>query len=119
MQLPGIGPKTASWAVRNWLESDEVAILDIHVIRAGILMKIFSPNHRPERNYLAMERRFLDLAMALNAKAGNLDALIWQQMRSTPLIVNTCLAYGEPGNSTPGYINPQRRPTKPFQLPLL
>jgi N-glycosylase/DNA lyase len=118
MKLPGIGPKTASWAVRNWLGSDEVAILDIHVIRAGVLMKIFSPKDRPERNYLDMERRFLDLATALNAKAGNLDALIWQQMRSTPLIVNACLEQGEPGNSTLVNVNSQKRQAKPYQLPL-
>lgn len=118
MKLPGIGPKTASWAVRNWLGSDEVAILDIHVIRAGVLMKIFSPNDRPERSYLDMEQRFLDLATALNAKAGNLDALIWQQMRSTPLIVNACLEQDESHSATLMNVNSRRRPAKPYQLPL-
>ena len=42
LQLPGIGPKTASWIVRNWLGSNDVAILDIHVVRAGQLMGLFS-----------------------------------------------------------------------------
>src|SRR5579862_888133 len=43
MQLPGIGPKTASWIVRNWLNSSEVAILDVHIVRAGQLMNLFPP----------------------------------------------------------------------------
>ena len=31
--LPGIGPKTASWIVRNRTGSDDVAIIDIHIAR--------------------------------------------------------------------------------------
>ena len=31
----GVGPKTASWIARNWLDTDQIAILDIHVLRAG------------------------------------------------------------------------------------
>jgi N-glycosylase/DNA lyase len=119
MKLPGIGPKTASWIVRNWCGSDEVAILDIHVIRAGILMKLFSTKDRPERNYLDMERRFLDLANALNTSAANLDALIWQQMRSTPRIVNACMQEGtvSSGSDSPNARSGKRRAT-PYQLTL-
>ena len=36
MLLPGVGPKTASWVVRNHRDSGAVAIVDIHVQRAGI-----------------------------------------------------------------------------------
>ena len=32
MTYPGVGPKTASWIVRNLTGSDRVAILDVHVI---------------------------------------------------------------------------------------
>jgi hypothetical protein len=91
MGLPGIGPKTASWIVRNWLGSNEVAILDIHVIRAGLLMNLFSPVDKVERDYLRMEQRFLALVGALDVKAANLDALLWDQMRSTPHVVGNCL----------------------------
>lgn len=35
MQLPGIDPKTASWIARNWMGADDVAILDIHLLRFG------------------------------------------------------------------------------------
>ena len=34
MGLPEVGPKTASWITRNWLHSDRVAIIDIHIHRA-------------------------------------------------------------------------------------
>ncbi len=37
LKIKGIGPKTASWIVRNWTASDDVAIIDIHIHRAGLL----------------------------------------------------------------------------------
>jgi hypothetical protein len=55
----------ASWIVRNWLGSNDVAILDIHVIRAGKRMGLFSTIGRVEQHYLKMERRVLDLAVAM------------------------------------------------------
>lgn len=57
MHLPGIGPKTASWIARNWLGSDDVAILDVHVLRAGCLMGLFPSDYRLPRDYEALEQR--------------------------------------------------------------
>src|SRR5207244_4134576 len=31
MRIRGVGPKTASWITRNWLTSDDVAIIDVHI----------------------------------------------------------------------------------------
>jgi N-glycosylase/DNA lyase len=87
MRLPGIGPKIASWVVRNWLGSNEVAILDIHIVRAGQLMNLYSMTDRAAGHYFEMERRFLDLAAAIDAPASDLDALIWSEMRRTPRLV--------------------------------
>jgi N-glycosylase/DNA lyase len=87
LQLPGIGPKTASWIVRNWLGSSEVAILDIHVVRAGQLMGLYTTADRVERHYLRMEHRFLELAAAMNVPAADLDSLIWRNMRNSPRLV--------------------------------
>lgn len=87
LQLPGIGPKTASWIVRNWLGSSEVAILDIHVVRAGRLMGLYTTADRVEQHYLRMEHRFLDLAGAMNVPAADLDSLIWHNMRNSPRLV--------------------------------
>lgn len=82
MTQPGIGPKTASWIVRNWTGTDEVAILDVHVIRAGQIMGLFPENIRLPRDYAALEARFLDFAEALRIPASYLDALIWREMRA-------------------------------------
>jgi N-glycosylase/DNA lyase len=91
LTIPGIGFKIASWIVRNWLTSDEVAILDIHIIRAGQLMNLYSEEDDVSRHYLNMERRFLTLARAMNVRASNLDALIWFEMRRTPKLVTRLL----------------------------
>lgn len=82
MVLPGIGPKTASWIVRNWAGSDEVAILDVHVIRAGQLMGLFPQRVRLPQDYGELEARFLSFAAALKVPASLLDALIWREMRT-------------------------------------
>lgn len=87
LALPGIGLKTASWIVRNWLASDEVAILDIHVVRAGVLANIFSKQDNVSRQYLQMEARFIAFAKALGVPTSALDVLIWTLMRATPRIV--------------------------------
>jgi thermostable 8-oxoguanine DNA glycosylase len=81
MRIPGIGPKTASWVARNWLGSDEVAILDIHVIRACTLMGLFDRAMRLPRDYECLERRYLDFCAALGAKPSLLDAVMWSTMR--------------------------------------
>lgn len=81
MTLPGIGPKTASWIVRNWSGSDAVAILDVHVLRAGTIIGLFPKDYRLPRDYVALERRFLEFANALQVPASLLDALIWREMR--------------------------------------
>ena len=81
MVLPGIGPKTASWIVRNWTGSDEVAILDVHVIRAGQMMGLFPRLIRLPKEYNALEHRFLDFARVLGIPASRLDGLMWREMR--------------------------------------
>ena len=82
MTLPGIGPKTASWIVRNWSGSDAVAILDVHVVRAGQLMGLFPQRVRLPRDYGVLEARFLAFANAIGVPASLLDALIWREMRA-------------------------------------
>lgn len=79
--IPGIGPKTASWIVRNHKGSDEVAILDIHIIRAGISIGLFEPNSNPTRDYFELERRFLHFCIALDEPASLVDAMMWEYMR--------------------------------------
>lgn len=80
-ELPGIGPKTASWITRNWRGSDLVAILDIHICRAGVLAGVFPPAVDPARHYFALEERFLAFAAAIEVRPSVLDNLMWQTMR--------------------------------------
>jgi thermostable 8-oxoguanine DNA glycosylase len=91
MALPGVGPKTASWIVRNWLGSDQVAILDVHVVRAGLLMNLFSPQDDVRKNYPCMEAKFITFSRALGVPTSGLDALIWKMMRTTPKLVRRLL----------------------------
>ncbi len=80
--LPGIGLKTASWVVRNRRHSNHVAVLDVHIIRAGRYVGLFAPTMNPARHYRAMEARFIALARALSVRAADLDSAMWQVMRS-------------------------------------
>jgi thermostable 8-oxoguanine DNA glycosylase len=79
--LPGIGLKTASWIVRNYRCSDAVAIIDIHILRAGRYLRIFAPEREPQRHYRDLEREFLRFASAIGAPAAILDGLMWDYMR--------------------------------------
>jgi N-glycosylase/DNA lyase len=87
LELKGVGAKTASWITRNWLDSNNVAIIDIHIHRAGLLMGLYGIGELPTRHYFDMERKFLAFANRINVKASILDALIWRQMKDAGNIV--------------------------------
>jgi N-glycosylase/DNA lyase len=104
-KLPGVGPKTASWITRNWLSSDEVAIIDIHIQRAGMHAGFFDKNLSVDRNYSQMEERFLQFARAVGVRAAVLDTLIWRQMKdltSTPIKTRT-----QPKSNHQSYLFPE------------
>ncbi len=82
LRLRGIGPKTASWITRNWLRSDQVAIIDVHISRAGLLAGFYDHKDLPTRNYFAMETKFLTFADALGVRPSVLDSIIWRQMKN-------------------------------------
>ena len=75
--VPGIGPKTASWIVRNVRGSDSVAIIDVHVARAGIVSGIFDAEWSIARHYTRYERAFLSWSKTSGISAAKLDATIW------------------------------------------
>ncbi|MEN8503621.1 MULTISPECIES: hypothetical protein [Paraburkholderia] len=79
--LRGIGPKTASWIVRNYTGSDDVAILDIHILRAGAYCGLFPTTVSRPNEYAGLEKRFLDFSRALGVRPSQLDACIWAQMK--------------------------------------
>lgn len=84
VQLPGIGPKTASWISRNWMDADDVAILDIHITRVCQAIGLFPRELTVERHYLELEALFLQFSEALEVRASELDAVVWYEMASSP-----------------------------------
>jgi thermostable 8-oxoguanine DNA glycosylase len=82
LKLPGVGPKTASWIVRNRRSSSEVAILDVHIVRACKVMGIFPHTADPARHYLEMEERFLEFCRVTGSAASSMDAVMWSTMRA-------------------------------------
>jgi N-glycosylase/DNA lyase len=80
LALPGVGMKTASWVVRNYLDSDEVAIIDIHVTRAGVAAGVFCRQWRLPADYALFESAFLSWAAVGGVRASVLDAVIWRTM---------------------------------------
>lgn len=99
LSIPGIGYKTASWIARNWLDADDVAILDIHIMRVGQIIGLFPKSFTVEHNYLELERRFLQLSTSLDVRASELDAVIWWEMASSPLTVRHLIDHLRGGES--------------------
>ena len=91
ISIPGIGLKTASWVARNWLDAQDVAILDIHIHRAGVISGIFQPNDSVAKNYKNMEKAFIELTEAIGVPANVLDNQIWNEMRQAPNTVRRML----------------------------
>lgn len=81
MQLPGVGPKTASWITRNWRGSNSVAIIDVHIYRAGAIMGLFEWGLPIVREYVRLEELFLAFAGAIGVRPSLLDEVMWSQMR--------------------------------------
>ena len=98
-ELPGIGLKTASWIVRNWRGSDRVAILDVHIIRAARMLRLFADEWRVERHYREMEQAYLAFADSIDASAALLDSVMWMTMRRLPK--ETVSAFVAPGYERP------------------
>lgn len=79
LSFNGIGPKTASWIIRNRCPDVEVAIIDIHVWRAATACGVFDRGWNPTRNYWEMEAIFVEWARHGGVSAAALDATIWAE----------------------------------------
>lgn len=80
-KLPGVGLKTASWITRNVRGSSNVAIIDIHIYRAGCIGGWISSKNHIARDYFEIEKQFLVFSRALAIKPTILDCVIWDFMR--------------------------------------
>ncbi|WP_256010220.1 8-oxoguanine DNA glycosylase [Desertivirga xinjiangensis] len=83
LSVDGIGLKTASWITRNWLDSDKVAVLDIHILRAGLLAGFYQKECDLTKYYLDLERQYLSFCDALEVSSAIMDAIIWDFMKKT------------------------------------
>ena len=83
MTVKGIGPKTASWITRNYMDSENVAIIDIHIYRAGLIMGLFGDDLDVNKDYFNLEKRFIQFCDKLKVEASKMDALIWLQMKES------------------------------------
>jgi thermostable 8-oxoguanine DNA glycosylase len=103
MSFRGIGPKTASWIVRNWYDSDDVAILDVHIVRAGQIAGVFPRTAALPRDYYVLEDLFLRFARAIEVRPSALDAKMWSQMRQAGKLAHGLLRSYDSGDAVSRY----------------
>lgn len=121
LQIPGVGLKTASWIARNWLNANDVAILDIHIIRAGNICGFLDKKMSVEKNYLELEDQFLKFSNAIGVKASDLDAVIWYEMMSSPKTIANIIGLPRKNINTHNrklLSHPNKRSTHANQLTL-
>lgn len=90
--LPGIGPKTASWIVRNRDASTRVAVLDIHILRACQLLGAFPKALALPRDYMSLEAVFVSIADSFAVCPSDLDVAMWHEMRASRALVSEAFA---------------------------
>jgi len=81
-ECPGIGRKTASWILRNTGLARDLAILDVHVMRAMREANRVTVERLP-RDYEAIEIAFLAWCDELGAPAAAFDLFLWEWMRGS------------------------------------
>jgi N-glycosylase/DNA lyase len=77
---PGVGPKTASWLLRNTGLGRDLAIVDVHVLRALVDAGRVGEVKLP-RDYEHVEHAFLQWCGELNAPPAAFDLFVWEWQR--------------------------------------
>lgn len=80
LQVPGVGPKTASWVARNRSSDDGIAIVDVHIRQAGIAAGFFPSDWKLPRDYARFEQAFCAVAEIGGVSSAALDARIWRDL---------------------------------------
>ena len=119
LQIRGIGPKTGSWIARNWMDANDVAILDIHIMRVGQAMGLFPRELTVERHYLELESLFLEFSHALDVNASELDSVIWYEMASSPTTAHFIMDQLRDISASSTGTRRQKKKTGSLQLPLV
>lgn len=84
-QCPGVGFKTASWILRNLGLGSELAIIDVHVLRALVMAKRIPSDVRIPKDYEKVEEAFLAWCDDLDAPSAAFDLFVWHWQRGTLL----------------------------------
>lgn len=78
---PGVGPKSASWLLRNCGYARELAVLDVHVVRA---MQSCGRIEEADlsRGYEAIEGEYLSWCRDYDADPARFDLIVWDFSRT-------------------------------------
>jgi hypothetical protein len=82
-RCPGIGPKTASWLLRNLGWAEELAVLDVHVVRALSEAGRIGHDVRLPRDYDFVEEAFVRWCRELSAPPAAFDLFVWEWQRGS------------------------------------
>jgi N-glycosylase/DNA lyase len=77
---PGIGPKTASWLLRNLGYAHKLAVLDVHVLRAMVTAGVL-PSTRLPQDYEQIEASYLAWCEEIEASPAAFDLFLWEFQR--------------------------------------
>ncbi len=80
-ECPGVGFKTASWVLRNLGLGDELAIIDIHVLRALVSARRIPDSIQIPKDYEMAEEAFLAWCDELDAPSAAFDLFVWHWQR--------------------------------------
>ena len=80
-ECPGVGFKTASWVLRNLGLGDELAIIDIHVLRALVGAKRIPDGIQIPKDYEMAEEAFIAWCDELDAPSAAFDLFVWHWQR--------------------------------------
>ena len=83
LSIKGIGLKTASWITRNSGNCEDIAIVDIHIYRAGRLAGFVDRQWDLQKDYYKIENSFLDFCYSINAQPSKMDSIMWSQMKES------------------------------------
>ena len=84
-ECPGMGFKSASWLLRNLGLGGELAIIDVHVLRALLDAKRIPDDIRIPKDYEMAEDAFLAWCEELDAPSAAFDLFVWHWQRGALL----------------------------------
>ena len=82
-ECPGMGFKSASWLLRNIGLGSELAIIDVHVLRALLNAKRIPDDAQVPKDYELAEEAFLAWCDELDAPSEAFDLFVWHWQRGS------------------------------------